>query len=118
MIKKYELRQEKKEFLGKTLFRIKALIDGKWFKKGELGGWIEKEKNLSQEDNAWVSGNARVSGDAWVYGKIKLNTILCSRFSFEFDWQIKLWQKKEKEFETELKKNAHKSINHINKIKN
>ena len=36
IIKKYELTKEKKEFCGKTLFRIKALIDGKWFKKGEL----------------------------------------------------------------------------------
>ena len=71
-MKKYELTKEKKEFFGKTLFRIKALRDGKFFSKGELGGFIEKEANLSQSgdawvsDDAWVSGDARVSGDAWV----------------------------------------------------
>ena len=31
-------------------------------KKGDLGGWIEKEDNLSQEGDCWVFG------DAWVYG--------------------------------------------------
>jgi hypothetical protein len=30
------------------------------------GGWIESEKNLSQDGNAWVYGDAWVSGDAWV----------------------------------------------------
>lgn len=36
--------------------------------KGELGGFIEKEDNLSHDDNAWVYGNAQVSGNAWVSG--------------------------------------------------
>ncbi len=41
--------------------------------KGEKGGWVEKEDNLSQvSGNAWVSGDAQVSGDARVYGKLKL----------------------------------------------
>ena len=26
------------------------------------------------------------------------------RFNFEFDWQVELWQKKEKEFENKVKK--------------
>ncbi len=56
---KYELiNSDNKQFFGKTLFRIKALRNGKFFVKGELGGYIEKENNLSQEDDAWVSGNA------------------------------------------------------------
>lgn len=33
---------------------------------GTLGGWIEKEENLSHADNAWVDGNAMVCGNAWV----------------------------------------------------
>lgn len=37
-------------------------------KAGELGGYVEKEENVSQDGNAWVYGNARVSGNAWVYG--------------------------------------------------
>ena len=31
---------------------------------GEIGGWIEKESNLSLSGNAWVSGNALVHGNA------------------------------------------------------
>ena len=83
MIKKYELTNEKREFLGKTLFRIKALIDFRFAKKGEFGGFIESERNLSQEDDALVSGNAEVygnalvSGDVLVSGKIKLISKLC-----------------------------------------
>ena len=51
---------------GTVLHQIECTRDCKWAMKGELGGWIEKEGNLS--DNAWVSGDARVYGDAWVYG--------------------------------------------------
>ena len=68
MKKKFELTDEKKNFFGRTLFRIKALIDFGPVNKGELGGFVEKEHNLSQEGNSWVSGNARVFGDARVYG--------------------------------------------------
>jgi hypothetical protein len=50
--------------------------------------------------NAWVSGNARVFGDARVSGDVKLKSIvLCSKYSFEFNWQVSLWLKLEKEFE-------------------
>ena len=60
--------------LGKKLFRIKALISFASVKAGEMGGYVEKEENLSQYGNAWVSGdamvcgNARVSGNAEVFG--------------------------------------------------
>ena len=71
-MKKYEFTGETKVVFGKTLHRIKALISFGSIKAGELGGWIEKEENLSHDGNTWVtgnaevSGNARVSGDAWV----------------------------------------------------
>jgi len=65
---KYELTNESINHLGKTLYRIKALKDFNNVKKGDLGGYIEKESNLSQEYNAWVSGNAKVFGNAMVYG--------------------------------------------------
>ena len=76
---KYELTTTTKDYYGIKLYQIKALKDFGNVKKGELGGWIEKEANLSQDgvcwvsDNAWVSddaqvyGNAKVYGDAWVY---------------------------------------------------
>ena len=67
-MKKYELTSETKVFLGKTLYRIKALVQFGNVNAGDLGGWIEKEENLSQSGNAWVYGDASVSGNAWVYG--------------------------------------------------
>lgn len=77
-MKKYELTSETKVFLGKTLYRIKALVQFGNVNAGDLGGWIEKEENLSQYGNAWVYGDARVygnadvSGNAWVYGNAEV----------------------------------------------
>ena len=65
-MKKFELTTESITFLGRTLFRIKALISFGNVKAGELGGYIEKEGNLSHEGNAWVCGDARVCGNAEV----------------------------------------------------
>ena len=67
-MKKYEMTAGIKVVCGVTLHRIKALISFDGVEKGELGGWIEKEENLSQEGNAWVCDNAYVTGDAQVYG--------------------------------------------------
>ena len=58
---KYKLTKTTKTILGTTLFQIKATSSFGRVSKGELGGFIEKEKNLSQEGNACVSGNARSS---------------------------------------------------------
>ncbi|MEM4270908.1 MAG: polymer-forming cytoskeletal protein, partial [Candidatus Pacearchaeota archaeon] len=73
MTKKYKLTKTKKEWFGITFYQIEALKDFNDVKKGERGGWIEKESNLSQEGNAWVYGNARVSGDAFVYGNAQVS---------------------------------------------
>lgn len=74
---KYELTDEKKEFLGITLYRIRAvkdfeLSDGTVIHAGDLGGWIEKESNLSHEGSAWVYGDAQVFRDAQVYGDARV----------------------------------------------
>lgn len=66
-MKKYELTAESKEYGGRKLFRIKALVSFGNVKKGELGGWIEEEQNLSHFGNAWVGGNARVYDKARVW---------------------------------------------------
>lgn len=71
-MKKYELTTECKEFLGRKLYRIKSLIDFDSIKEGDLGGWIEKKENLSQEGNAWVCDNATVSGNAEIKKKTHL----------------------------------------------
>ena len=70
-MKKYELTNETKTLEGGTvLHRIRALRDIPRFgvNAGELGGFVEGEINLSQDGDAWVSGNARVFGDAKVSG--------------------------------------------------
>lgn len=59
---KYELTKNTKVVDGKTLYQIRAIKDFGDVDKGDLGGWIEAEKNLSQEGNCWVSGDARVYG--------------------------------------------------------
>lgn len=75
MERKYELTTDTKVFLGKKLFRIKALVSFENVEEGELGGYIEKEENLSQYGNAWVYGDAWVSGNAKVYGNADYATV-------------------------------------------
>ncbi|MEQ3616046.1 hypothetical protein ABHC24_12360, partial [Mediterraneibacter gnavus] len=71
-MKKFELTSEFVTFLGKKLFRIKALVSFGDVAEGELGGFIEKENNLDQSGDAWVFGNALVYGDALVYGNARV----------------------------------------------
>lgn len=52
MERKYELTNETIFFNGLTLYRIRAIKDFSDVKAGDLGGWIEKEVNLSQDDDA------------------------------------------------------------------
>ena len=73
-MKKYELVAEQKiNWFGRTLFRIRACIDfittscGE-VHAGDLGGYIEKENNLSQNGKAWVFGDAKVFNNAEVFG--------------------------------------------------
>lgn len=73
-MKKFELATEYHiEFMGRRLFRIRALIAFGTVESGEVGGYVEKEENLSQDGNAWVSGNAKVYDDAEVYGNAKVS---------------------------------------------
>lgn len=66
-MKHFKLRTDLTTEVGeKILYRIEATRDIEKFgvKAGDLGGYIEKEENLS--GNAWVSGDAQVYGNAWV----------------------------------------------------
>lgn len=89
-MKKFELTTDSIKGNGTILYRIKSLIDFGDVKAGDLGGYVEKEENLSQYGNAWVyddawvhgnawvsgsacvCGNARVCGNAWVYGNAQV----------------------------------------------
>ena len=84
MDKKYEFTDETKEIDGRILHRIVAVKDFYYgdrisiVRKGDLGGFIESEDNLSHDggswvmNNAWVYGNAQVFGNAWVYGNARV----------------------------------------------
>ena len=73
MSKKYKLTSETKEVFGVKLHRIEALMDFDDVEKGDKGGWIEKETNLDNDGNAWISDDARVSGDAKVFGDARVS---------------------------------------------
>ena len=72
MSKKFELTSNFKVFLGRKLFQIKALVSFGDVKEGDLGGYIEKEENLSHDGNAWVYGDAKVYDNAEVSGNAKV----------------------------------------------
>ena len=74
-MKKYELTTNTKMCFGRKLYQIKALKDFGDVKAGDLGGYIEKEENLSQDGIAWVFDNALVYGDAEVYGNAQIHDI-------------------------------------------
>lgn len=50
--KKYKLTDETINLNGVTLYRIEALKDFGKIKKGDKGGFIESEKNLTHDGNA------------------------------------------------------------------
>ena len=68
MEKKYKLTEESIIYFGRTLYRIEALKDFGNVKKGDKGGYVEKENNLSQEGDCWIYGNVEVFGNAYVCG--------------------------------------------------
>ncbi|MDD4556710.1 MAG: hypothetical protein PHE89_05230 [Alphaproteobacteria bacterium] len=82
--RKYVLTSESINFAGEKLYRIKALKDFTTqahpactisgddrcnieVKKGDLGGYVKTEANLSQTDNSWIADTAKVFGNAKVY---------------------------------------------------
>ena len=74
-MKKYELTTNTKMYFGRKMYQIKALKDFGDVKAGDLGGYIEKEENLSQDGHAWVFDNACVYGDAKVYCNAQIHDI-------------------------------------------
>jgi len=68
--KKYALTSETVTINGVTLHRIQALRDFRGVQKGDLGGFIEKESNLSHDGNAWVFDDALVYENAHVCGDV------------------------------------------------
>ena len=67
--KKYELIPSDIE----GLFRIKALKDFYDVKKGDIGGYIQSENNLSQLDDCWIYDDAKVYDNAFVMGNARVH---------------------------------------------
>ena len=67
-MKKYELIKESKDyFLGREMFRIRALKDFGNVKAGDIGGWVCSYNNLSQEGNCWIYDNAECLDNARIF---------------------------------------------------
>ena len=76
-VKKYELTDQTIQHCGRTLYRIRALVEIKSdefvsVSVGEYGGYVETENNLSMGGSAWVAGDAKVYGNAQVYGDARV----------------------------------------------
>lgn len=69
-MKKYKFTGETKEIFTLSRFvilhRICAVSEFGTVKAGDLGGWIEREENLSHDGLAWVCNNATVCDNAIV----------------------------------------------------
>lgn len=68
MEKKYEFSEKTLEVVDHILHRIKAIRSFSDVKKGDLGGWVEKESNLSHDGNCWIYNDAKAFNNAKVYG--------------------------------------------------
>ena len=70
--KKYKLTDECITIGDKKLYRIESLKDFAFIKKGDKGGFVESEENLSQVGSCWIYNDTKVCGNAWVYGDAKV----------------------------------------------
>ena len=69
MDKKYKLI--KSDIKG--LYRVKAVRDFGNVKKGDIGGYVQSEDNLSHEGYCWVHGNAIIHDNARIYGNAQIS---------------------------------------------
>lgn len=68
-LKKYEIVKDNfKEIYGIKVYRIRALKDienrHQNIKAGDLGGYVQSERNLSQNNNCWIFDDAIVFDNA------------------------------------------------------
>ncbi|WP_061499858.1 hypothetical protein [Acetobacter malorum] len=59
---KYELTGETRDHEGLTVHRIRAVRDFGNVQAGDLGGWVEGERNLSHTGEAWIANDAVAAG--------------------------------------------------------
>jgi len=78
-MKKYEiLKGQSITIYGRTLYRIRALRDFGNVKKGDIGGYVQNEYNLSHDGECWVYNdamaldNSRVLNNARMYNNSRM----------------------------------------------
>lgn len=69
---KYKLTEETLKLGNHILYRIEALKDFGDVHRGDKGGFVESEKNLSKEGNAWIYDKAKIFDNAKVFGNVKV----------------------------------------------
>ena len=91
--KKFEFTEETKTTSrGVTVKRIVALRDFGDVKVGDKGGFLEKEENLSHDNDCWVCDKAQVYGEARVFGEALATTVV-KTFGNGFDYRITVTDK-------------------------
>ena len=73
--RKYEILKDEKNTIkwkGRTLHRIKSLRDFGDVEKGDIGGFVENEDNLSHEGNCWIYDNAKAMDNSRLRGNSKM----------------------------------------------
>ena len=91
--KKFEFTEETKTTSrGVTVKRIVALRDFGDVKAGDKGGFLEKEENLSHDNDCWVYDEARVYDEAQVCGEARVTTVV-KTFGNGFDYRITVTDK-------------------------
>lgn len=72
---KYEITENFIKMSQLKLYQIRALRDiGDDIKAGDLGGYIQSEKNLSQDGECWVYEDGRVFDNAEILGNAKVKS--------------------------------------------
>lgn len=87
---------------GTTLFQIQARRAFSDVKEGELGGYVQFEKNLSQKGDCWIYDEAKATGEsrvldnavlrdnAWLHGKAEMTENACMNGDTEAYGKAKL----------------------------
>lgn len=70
--KKYKITDETIIYFGRVLKKIEALKDFANVHKGDKGGYVETENNLSQEGNCWIYEEAKVFNFAKIYDNARV----------------------------------------------
>lgn len=71
-MKKYRIRKDLPHQHNPNLYRIEALKNFCDVRVGDLGGYVESERNLNHWGSAWIYNNAQVSTNAKVFESARI----------------------------------------------